>query len=49
MLRATITSKTEELKQILQLQAENLLQNIDEAEMQSQGFVTLHHDLATLQ
>lgn len=48
MLQATITTATEELNQILRLQQENLIQNINEAEMQSQGFVTLQHSLDTL-
>ena len=49
MLYATLASTTEELQQILQLQQENLPENIDDTEMQSQGFVTLQHDLSTLQ
>lgn len=49
MVRPTLVSTIEELQQILQLQQENHIQNIDESEMQSQGFVTLHHDLATLE
>ena len=49
MIRATTTSGIEELQQILQLQKENLAQNISEQEINSQGFVTLRHDLATLQ
>lgn len=49
MLQTTITQSTEDLKQILQLQRENLPDNIDAIEMQSQGFVTIHHDLNTLQ
>ena len=49
MLHPILTSSTEELQQILILQEENLLQHIDEKEVQSQGFVTLHHDLNVLQ
>jgi GNAT superfamily N-acetyltransferase len=49
MLLSTLINTTEELQQILQLQKENLIQNIDDTEMQSQGFVTLQHDLQTLQ
>ena len=49
MLHPTLTSATEELQQILALQGENLLQHIDEKEIQSQGFVTLRHDLNILQ
>lgn len=48
MLYPTLASITEELQQILQLQQENLIQNIDDNEMWSQGFVTLRHDLQTL-
>ena len=48
MLHSTLTSTTTELEQILQLQQENLSANIDEAEIKSQGFVTLRHDLETL-
>jgi ribosomal protein S18 acetylase RimI-like enzyme len=49
MLYSTLTSTTEELQQILKLQEENLLQHIDEKEMKSQGFVTLHHDFKILE
>jgi len=49
MLYPTLVSLEDELKQILQLQKENLRQHITEAEMRSQGFVTLHHDLNALQ
>lgn len=49
MLRATITETTDDLQQILRLQEENLAQNMDEDEVRSQGFVTIHHDLATLE
>ncbi len=48
MFPASIVSHIDELQQILKLQEENLLNNIDNAEMQSQGFVTLHHSLAVL-
>ena len=49
MLYATLVANTEELQQILQLQQQNFIENIDEEEMRSQGFVTLHHDPATLE
>jgi len=49
MLYPTLANSTDELKQILQLQKENLRQYVTEAEMKSQGFVTLHHDLNALQ
>ena len=48
MLLPSLTNSMDELQQILLLQDENLIQNIDGAEMQSQGFVTLHHSLAIL-
>ena len=48
MLHSTLTSTTEDLQQILQLQQENLIANIGDNEMHSQGFVTLHHDLNIL-
>ena len=48
MFPASIVRHSDELQQILKLQEENLLNNIDNAEMQSQGFVTLHHSLAIL-
>ncbi|MEI9809864.1 MAG: hypothetical protein WDO16_19480 [Bacteroidota bacterium] len=48
MLYPALTRSAAELLQVLQLQQENLLQNIDEQERQSQGFVTLHHDYDTL-
>jgi len=49
MFHSTLTSSTEELQQILTLQEENLLRHLDEKEIQTQGFVTLRHDLAILQ
>ena len=49
MLYPTLVSSPVELQQILQLQQANLLANIDELEMQSQGFVTIRHDLSKLQ
>lgn len=49
MLRPSLTKNKQELQQILSLQEENLIQHIDEAEMKSQGFVTLHHDLTVLE
>ena len=48
MLHPALTTTSEELQLILLLQEKNLLQNIDSEEMQSQGFVTLHHSLAIL-
>ena len=48
MLRPTLVSHTSELEQILQLQQQNLLAQLSEEEKQTQGFVTMHHDLDTL-
>ena len=49
MIYPALTRSKGELQQILQLQRENLINHIDETEMQSQGFLTLRHDLETLQ
>ena len=48
MLHPSLTKTKEDLQQILRLQKENLKQSIDEAEMRSQGFVTIHHDPDTI-
>jgi ribosomal protein S18 acetylase RimI-like enzyme len=44
---ATVTTD-DELKQILQLQQENLPANITQDELQGQGFVTVHHSFDVL-
>ena len=49
MLKPALVNTTEELQQILRLQQENLIANIDDSEIRSQGFVTLHHELQSLQ
>ena len=49
MLQPDIARSVDDLKQILALQRQNLKQFVSEAERNSQGFVTLEHDLATLQ
>lgn len=49
MLTLTTVATTEELEEILALQQRNLIQNIDEMEMQTQGFVTMIHSLEVLQ
>ena len=49
MLYPALAITTAELQQILQLQKKNLRNHVSEAEMKSQGFVTLHHDLSVLQ
>lgn len=48
MLQPSLTATTQDLQQILHLQQQNLRQTIDDAEMRSHGFVTIHHDLPTL-
>jgi GNAT superfamily N-acetyltransferase len=49
MVSITTVTTAEELEEILALQQRNLQQNIDAAEMQTQGFVTLIHDIDVLQ
>lgn len=49
MIKLTTVASTPELEQILELQQRNLIQNINEMEMQTQGFVTMIHDLNVLQ
>jgi hypothetical protein len=49
MLFPSLVSTTDELQQILQLQQQNLRQHVNEAQMKSQGFVTLQHDIKILQ
>ena len=49
MLYATTVTTAKELEQILDLQYRNLAKNIDNAELQSQGFVTMHHSMEVLQ
>lgn len=49
MLSLTTVDTKEELEQILELQQKNLIQNIDEQEMHTQGFVTMTHSLSVLQ
>ena len=44
----TATTK-EDLQQILSLQSQNLAKNISPEEAKGQGFVTIEHDLATLE
>ena len=45
----TITSSTEELKQIIVLQQHNLPTSISQEEKKKEGFVTVQHDLSILQ
>lgn len=49
MLLPAITTTTDELQQILELQRLNLKQHLSGEEMQGQGFVTLQHSLDILQ
>jgi predicted GNAT family N-acyltransferase len=49
MWKPAIVSSIDELQQILLLQQQNLIGNIDDSQMKSQGFLTVHHDLAKLE
>ena len=49
MLTLTTVAGNTELEEILDLQKRNLQQNIDDVEMQTQGFVTMVHTLDVLQ
>ena len=48
MLYPALVQSEEELSQVLNLQHENHIETINRDEMQSQGFVTLRHDIDTL-
>lgn len=48
MLETLLVSDKKDLEQILLLQKQNLARNIDEKEILDQGFVTLQHDIDTL-
>lgn len=48
MVHYTTAESLQDLQQILELQAKNLPQCIDEQEMKSQGFVTVKHELELL-
>ena len=48
MITYTTSKTTEDLSGIIQLQKKNLAQNLDENEMESQGFVTVSHNLDDL-
>ncbi len=47
-IRYTVTSSTDELKQILQLQQSNLSSSISKNEKEKEGFLTVKHDLDIL-
>ena len=49
MITLTTVTTNEELKEILALQQQNLAQNLDTSELQTQGFVTMIHDMDILQ
>jgi hypothetical protein len=48
MLMLTTVTNADELQQVLALQQRNLIQNIDDVEMQIQGFVTVTHTIQVL-
>lgn len=48
MVQYTTAESLQDLQQILELQAQNLPQSVDEQEMKSQGFVTVKHELSLL-
>jgi hypothetical protein len=48
MLTITTTSGIEDLQQILELQERNLIRNLSDTEMKTEGFVTIHHSLHML-
>ena len=47
-MQAELVTSTDELHQILELQQCNLIRNIDQHEMNSQGFVTMEHTFDVL-
>lgn len=49
MFYPSLVNDNDDLQQILRLQQLNLKQSLDTAERQAQGFVTLRHDLDTLE
>lgn len=49
MIHSTLVNTIDELRQILDLQQQNLPKNISEAELRSQGFVTFEHSLKILE
>lgn len=49
MLLASLATSRDDLRQILQLQQLNLSTNISADELNSQGFVTMRHNLETLE
>jgi hypothetical protein len=48
MLSVTTTSSNDDLRQILDLQKENLIRNLSKDEMKAQGFVTVDHTMEML-
>jgi ribosomal protein S18 acetylase RimI-like enzyme len=48
MLSTSTAKTTTDLQQILDLQEENLINNISDMEMKSEGFVTMHHSMGVL-
>lgn len=49
MIHSTLVNTIDELRQILDLQQQNLPKNISEEELRSQGFVTFEHSLKILE
>lgn len=49
MLYPALANTTKDLQQILELQRQNLIPHLDQAAIQSQGFVTLQHSLTELE
>jgi GNAT superfamily N-acetyltransferase len=49
MIEYTCVTTEQQLMGILDLQHQNLLMNLDEAEIREQGFVTVRHSIADLQ
>ena len=49
MIQYTIATSDQQLQGILDLQKRNLASNLDESEIQSQGFVTVLHSMGDLQ
>ncbi|MEL6986866.1 MAG: GNAT family N-acetyltransferase, partial [Bacteroidota bacterium] len=49
MIQFDITKSITQLNAIIELQKRNLKLNLDSTEIQSQGFVTVQHDLSILE
>lgn len=49
MIQPCLVTDTNELLQIVQLQQKNLIRSVDAQERKEQGFLTIEHELATLE